>query len=662
VRIDVTWREVLGREGGLLRWSLPLAQAGLLGRAPEQVVLDMRIETERPLSNVFSPMSSVDVLRTGERTARVSFEATRAELPAHDLEVFFGDGAEEFGLDVVCSRDEGSDEGTLMLLASPRLQSNDTPLLPKTISVVIDRSGSMRGEKFEQAKRALLYFLDTLRPEDHFNVIPFSSGADPFFRSPAAATEANLESARKHVRRLTPGGGTNMASALKTALGGTPHEGSIPLVIFLTDGLPTVGARTPKDLIALAEAANTERARLFVLGVGYEVNIPLLDILAEKNNGTRAYVRAGEAIEVAASDLVRKISRPVMSDVEIEIDGIVLERAVPSRLPDLFDGGRVELFARYVGTGIHEVRLSGMYGGERTTFVFEADFSAEDSLDFVPSLWAERRIAVLLDEMRLYGTADELYAEVVNLGREYGIVTPYTAHLALEPGARTGSGWFLGSGPASPGSAAPMAPGSPAGGRKPTTGGGGSARSDLGGLVATLRDAGVLRHDASDAELEALALTIAAEMRAAATALEGLGKNETGKGAVDDSTYLADMLHGARRSTSSASAILALFSRRIGTRHFDLRAGKWVDRDFDEKTMAARVERLKAFSDGYFGLLGANSKLGPVLALSDRMVIVIGERVVEIVPAPADSGAEGEDVADVDEAGGREVEAEPDGK
>jgi len=700
VAIDVTWRQVLPREAGLLRYSVPLEQAGLVGRPPERIVLDMQIQTTSALSNVFSPNLGVDVLRTGAKTARVTFEATQADRPESELEVFFRGGAEEFGLDVMAAPGGEGEAGTLMLLVAPPLAESDAPVLPKSISVVLDRSGSMRGEKFEQAKRALLYFLDTLSPADHFNVIPFSSGAEPFFDEPAPATPENLAKARERVVLLGAGGGTNIEGALKAALKAEAPAGSLPIVVFVTDGLPTVGLREAKELLRVVDQRNQAGTRIFAMGVGHDVNIPLLDKLAEKNHGTRNYVKAGEDIEAPASALVRKLSRPVMSDLALAIDGVELDRAVPSELPDLFEGDRLQLFARYTGTGTHEVRLSGMYGGERKVFAFTASFDANSANDFVPSLWAERRIAVLLDEMRLYGQADELFEEVIALGREYNIVTPYTSHLALdarESGrVMTGSsGWFLGrgegggggapgspgSGSPSPGSPAPAAPGSPAGsprgsshggtyrgpGDSVPTGGGAQGVDDLAWLTNALKEAGALPKDATDEELKALALTIAAELRDSASALDGLGKNESGKAAVDDSTYLASMMRGARRSSSSKVSLLALLTRRIDGRHFDLREGKWIDRDFDEATMQHKVVSIEAFSDAYFTLFAQHPELGKTLALSDRMVIVLGERVVEIVPAPevlepAPSGAEGDDVADVDEARGGEVEAKPNGK
>src|SRR5690606_2625272 len=147
------------------------------------------------------------------------------------------------------------------------------------------------------------------------------------------------------------------------------------------------------------------------------------------------YVREGEDIEVKTSALFTKLSHPVLTDVTLHFDGLEVFDVEPKQLPDLFKGSRLVVLARYRGEGHHAVRLRGTLDGAVREFVYETDFpAAAHEHDFVPVLWAQRRVATLLDAIRINGAAPELVEGVRRLGREYGIVTPYTSHLIVEEG------------------------------------------------------------------------------------------------------------------------------------------------------------------------------------------------------------------------------------
>jgi Ca-activated chloride channel family protein len=88
---------------------------------------------------------------------------------------------------------------------------------------------------------------------------------------------------------------------------------------------------------------------------------------------------------------------------------------------------------RYSGKGDSAVIIQGSVNGMEKKFTYEVKFPAEsDDNEFIPRLWATRRVGHLLDEIRLHGENAELRDEVTELARKYGIVTPYTAYLILE--------------------------------------------------------------------------------------------------------------------------------------------------------------------------------------------------------------------------------------
>jgi Ca-activated chloride channel family protein len=667
VVVDVGFRHVLPELNGLRRWSFPTRAAGLAGRTSERVSLTLRLDSAREVRTAFSPQAEVHVRRDDDRSATASFAGHSGQLDDGELSFFYGLSEEEFGLDLLSTTPTGEPEGTFLMLISPKREWLEREVVPRSITFVLDTSGSMKGTKLRQAKAALHQFLASLTPQDSFNIVAFSSSADAFFRKPVAANPTFLAKARERIDDLKARGGTNIDQALLVGLEQPHGERQLPIVLFLTDGLPTVGETKLPKLLSGARQRNRADARIYALGIGADVNTILLDTLAEQGGGTRDYVRDGASIEERASALYAQIASPVMTDLELVIQGVRISRVVPSRLPDLFRGGRLMVFGRYANGGKKQVRLSGTMQGERVTLVYEAEFAkqAVAAHDFVPALWAERRVGVLLDAIRLHGSDPELVEEVKQLGREYRIVTPFTSHLIVEDDFRSdgSDGWFLGggagggaagpTGPSSAGPSGPSSPGAPRGGPSgPTTrgGGGGTYRgpSDavpprtLEQLAEQLRAAGVLPPDATKDELRALATEIVRELRSARAQLDGLGERQTGDAALDDSAYLSGLMAGKTGGSrqTARQRLFDLFTQRVKNKVFVLRAGVWTDRAYDEEAPTARRVEVEAFSPDYFELVTTVPELRPYLAFSARL-IVVHQGTTYVVWPPADGGAEG---------------------
>lgn len=658
VKVDVAFRQVLEERLGLWRWSFAFGAAGAEGLAPERLVLDLVLRSRKPIKNAFAPLSAIQVIQKDDHEVRASFEGTPAALAERELSFYYGLSEAEFGLDLLTHRSAADAEGTFLMLISPKREWQSTETLRKSIVFVLDTSGSMEGKKIDQAKAALKLFLQSLGPDDRFDVVPFATEAEPFFGERVPATPERIAEALARVERVAAAGGTNIDGALAAALRGPAEDGRVPIVVFLTDGEPTVGVTNPAAILAAVRAANARRARVFVLGVGVKLDTHLLDTLAAENGGARDYVREEERIDDKTRALFAKLSHPVMTDLVLTIDGLSPTKLVPARLPDLFAGDRLELFGRYASEGAHAIRLAGVVSGVRREYVYEGTFARETPGDtaFLAPLWAERRVGLLLDSIRLNGANPELVGEIERLGREYRIVTPYTSHLIVEPGlqrfaGRTGAIGGGGSGPGS-GPAGPSSPGHGSGSPKPATGGAetsmdgfflgqGSAgsRATLDDLAEQLSAEGVLPSDAPRAELVALARVVAQELKDSEQRWSELGRTVTGAKAVDDSQYLARLMSGRR--DGSGGSLLELFTRRVKDKTFVLRAGVWVDRTCGESVPAER-KVVEAFSGEYFALLATRPALAPYLALSSRLVVKLGDEVIEIVePRPVASAPAG---------------------
>jgi Ca-activated chloride channel family protein len=358
--------------------------------------------------------------------------------------LFYSVEQKEIGISVLTFSD-GSDSGggTFALLASPSAEVAKEKIVRKDVVFVLDTSGSMaQNDKLEQAKKALFFCLKNLNTGDRFELVRFSTEAESLFGKLAEVNEVNRQKAEGFVKELRPIGGTAIEEALAKALkpAETRPEKTRPYVIvFLTDGKPTIGKTDERELLAGVEKAIGDRTiRIFCFGIGADVNTHLLDGIAEKTRAASQYVLPAEDLEIKVSSFYTKINDPVLSDLKLSFSGAVrFSKMHPSALPDLFKGDQLMVFGRYNGAGDAAIKLEGMINGVRRIFTYEANFPARATEHtFLPKLWATRRVGFLLDQIRLHSEEKELKDEIVDLARKYGIVTPYTAYLVVEDESR----------------------------------------------------------------------------------------------------------------------------------------------------------------------------------------------------------------------------------
>jgi Ca-activated chloride channel homolog len=440
-RVKITYTQLLKSDAGLVEYVYPLNTEKFSSAALKDVSIRVTLEGAQQLKSVYCPTHPAEIRRDGDRRAVVGWEDRNA-WPDSDFKLIFSRTPNPVGIDFLASRVPGED-GFFMLMASPGVTAARGSIQPKDICFVLDTSGSMAGAKLEQAKKALRFCLANLGADDRFEIVRFSTEAEPRFGALVPADASHLSQAGEFIDGLRPIGGTAIADALETALreagrrdaaSGGRAGGRPSLVIFLTDGLPTVG-ETREDSIVAALKSAARGVRVFSFGIGNDVNTHLLDRIAAETRAVSQYVLPGEDIEVKVSGFYTKIKEPVLSEVSLAFTNpaIHVTQILPGTLPDLFNGDMLVVFGRYSGSGASAARISGTFNGKKQEFVADVAFpGAEQGNTFIPRLWATRRVGWLLDEIRLHGESAELKDEVVRLARDWGIVTPYTAYLILE--------------------------------------------------------------------------------------------------------------------------------------------------------------------------------------------------------------------------------------
>jgi len=326
-----------------------------------------------------------------------------------------------------------SEDGFAMItLTPPEGRASTTP---RDVTFVLDVSGSMNGKKIEQARAAGRQLITSLRPTDRFRLIDFSTDVRTFRDGWAQATPENVAAADKYFSQLEAEGSTNIEAALAEALNNQSDDAErLPIVLFITDGEPTVGERNTDKLVA-GMVAKRGRARLFTFGLGADVNTSLLEQLSLEGRGTAQFVRPEESVERAVSLVAGRLSGPVATDLVVRTDdNVQLKSQLPSGAIDLFEGQDAIVLARYTGTGSTHLTFRGHTASGPVEWSETVTFpDRERANPFVARLWATQRIGYLSAERHKHGANPEVDDEIRQLGMRFGIPTELTSYLVQEP-------------------------------------------------------------------------------------------------------------------------------------------------------------------------------------------------------------------------------------
>ncbi len=589
-RIRISYHEVLDMDNGGIAYLYPLGTEKLSARTIPEVSVVVNIHSPTALAAVHCPTHPVTIARPAPGRATVRYSA-RDTLPDSDFRLFITPAAGRIAFSLLAFRPEAQ-EGTFFLSVVPDAHDNRGVIAAKDITFVVDTSGSMAGRAMEQARSAIAYCLDRLRRQDRFNVVRFATEAEALFPETLAAAPSNIARAKEFVSNWQAAGGTNCEEALKLALNEKAAPGRSRLVVLVTDGRPTIGETGDDALLRLVAKAGAEGhgVRIFPVAIGSEINTHLLDRIAERTRTFRTYIAVGEEIESGISRFFDKIGSPVLCDVRLRISGNVrASRMHPGEIPDLYLGSTLTVIGRYQGSGAATVTLSGLVNGRTEEYHFKADFPAASlDHDFLPPLWAARRVGFLLDQIRLHGEDRELVVEVTRLARQYGIVTPYTSYLIVEDekvrrdrGDLAESDMTLGRGVAA----------APAMARQ--------QREEFAGL----RDKSGLGSVRASSELQKL--------------------NQAQE--LSETRPADDRLPGRQRQMRTVRGLAYYWND-----------GTWVDARI-QGALQLPVTRLAFASADYFDLLKKRPELAAVLALGRNVRFLSHDRVIEI-SAPEKSG------------------------
>ena len=587
-RIEIEYSQILPADNGLIHYVYPQSTDLYTNTPLDEQGIRVEVRSNEAIRAIYSPSHPVAISRDGDFRAVAGYEDANVTADK-DFELYYTVSPENIGLNLLSYRESGQD-GFFLLLVAPSVDAGE--VVAKDVILVMDTSGSMEGEKMAQAKEAALYVVDHLNPEDRFNIVSFSTGVRSYANGLTRADDAGNYAS--FINSLEAIGGTNISMALLEAAAQADNERPTT-IIFLTDGLATEGITDTPLLLDAVKQATPRNVRLFAFGVGNDVDPVLLDSLTQNHRGTTTYVRPFQSIEEEVSGFYAKVSSPVLANISLDFDGIVVEQMYPQELPDLFAGTQLVLTGRYRDGGPATITLTGEVNGRSQTFTYaDNNFRTRGGDEFIPRLWATRAIGHLLTEIRLHGEEPELVQSVVNLSIRYGIITPYTSYLIEE--------------------------------------------DDIFSQTA--------RNDIAEGAIE---VTRVVEME---TMVEEAA--ESADMAAAEAPLALPTMTADKDAVGGAAVAIEEVVQLVGSKTFVMRAGVWMDTAFDADTQTP--QEVGFASDAYFDLLTAVPELGQYLALGEQVLVAYEDQVYQIVPG---DGADTVVLPQVDETGETAVTPEP---
>ncbi len=214
---------------------------------------------------------------------------------------------------------------------------------PVDVLFMLDCSDALLGEPFENAQRALSACLDTLGPQDTFNILWFGGHFASLWASGVPADASNKADAQQAIEKATPSmGGNDLASAIQQALS-MSQQGRRSALVLLTSG----GARDAERSLALCGHCRGH-IQLAILGVHARANAHLLLDMAEVADGHAAFLDKGERPEDAAARVMGWVGGEPLTDVRVAWGAASVEQA-PSACPPLRGGGHMVVLGKMHG-------------------------------------------------------------------------------------------------------------------------------------------------------------------------------------------------------------------------------------------------------------------------------------------------------------------------
>jgi Ca-activated chloride channel family protein len=398
-------------------------------KEPYTFDIKVHMQTGIALKEVSSPSHKVAVSYAGATTADIRLDQTGGGNKDFVLRYRLAGDKIETGLLLYSTGPDSPSEKFFALLMEPPRRPSDAEIPPREYIFLLDVSGSMHGFPLDTAKALMRTLLSQLRPSDHFNLALFS-GAN-YVWSPSGSKPANAQNIRDGldvIERQSGGGGTELMGGLQAAYAiPSLGRGTSRTVVVVTDGYVGVEAQAFRFIRERLDQAN-----LFAFGIGSSINRGLIEGMARAGLGEPFVVARPEKAATEAEKLRHMIERPVLTDIEVRMQGFDAYDIAPEKIPDLLAERPLLLFGKYHGDRPGPITITGRNG--RGKFVSNIDFRPADARPgnaALRALWARKWVEILEDELHM-GGGQEVETAITDLGLGYSLLTPFTSFVAVD--------------------------------------------------------------------------------------------------------------------------------------------------------------------------------------------------------------------------------------
>jgi len=429
--IKVTYYQPLDFDHDTATYVYPMATSarGVEEKTTGKFAMTLDIKSEIPVIEINSPSHENEfvIVNHSAEYSRASMEVNAGDL-SRDVVVTFQAKRPKTGLDIIASKQSGEDGYFMMsLTAGEELEKSNEGM---DYVFIVDISGSMRNSgKLVLSRNAANAFIGSLGPDDRYEVMAFNNAPKMLFTQLSNVTNETIEQSRIFLDEQFAKGGTELRPAVTAAYKYKDQDRELNVVI-LSDGMTDKSEQ--RELMELIQTA-PESSKVFCVGIGNDVNRPLLKQLAEDAGGLAAFISHGDDFERQAESFRRKLVHPVATDLQISIEGVRVYDVLPGELPNLYHGSPLRMIGRYENSGKAEVKIFGTVMGNPFEQVVDLELPARnESNPEIDRMWAWYQVQRLMGQKRISGETPQLIDEIVSLCERYSIVSEYASFIVLE--------------------------------------------------------------------------------------------------------------------------------------------------------------------------------------------------------------------------------------
>jgi Ca-activated chloride channel homolog len=431
-KVQITYYQAVDVDHDQATYVYPLAtvtRRDITSRATGRFSFQLDVKSAIPIAAITSPSHpNAFVVADHTDTYKLASLEQQSGSLAADIVINYDLKRPKSGIDLITSRGNGEDGFFQMTITAGEELAEVDPGMDYVF--LLDISGSMANDaKLLISQQSLAAFIDELDPRDRFEVMTFNVQPHAVFGALRSSDTESRMAARDFLDSQAAKGGTTLAPALTTAYRyGDPDR---PLnVVILSDGMTEQKER--RELVDLINR-RPRHARVFCIGIGNEVNRPLLEQMAEDSGGLASFISRSGDFKRQAKAFRRKLLRPAAADIELRVEGVEVYDVVPVKLPNLYYGAPVKVYGRYRGAGDTQVTLKGNVQGRHLEQTVPLAFPGIDvDNPEIERMWALQRIDQLLKQIHRGSDREAAIEDVIHLGERFSIVTEYTSFLVLE--------------------------------------------------------------------------------------------------------------------------------------------------------------------------------------------------------------------------------------